>query len=172
MAGVVDAGAGNRMSSLLLERVVKTFEVFEPKLYLDPVGIPTIGYGHRVWPDERARFQGRTLSEDEATELMRTDLALASGEVDRLTAFADTSLADYQRDALTSFTFNLGAKRFEGSTLRQTVLHGKPQEAARQFIRWIYAGDKVQGGLVKRRHAEAVWYLGAPEETVLWIAQR
>jgi lysozyme len=68
-------------------------------------------------------------------------------------------LTQDQFDALTDFTFNLGVRRLAESTLLIMLNRGNYKAAADQFSRWVYAGDKVLAGLVKRRAAEAMLFM-------------
>jgi lysozyme len=65
-----------------------------------------------------------------------------------------------QVDALGSFTFNMGGGALSRSTLLRYVSAGQFEAAAGQFGRWVYAGGRVQPGLVTRRAAEAAMFLG------------
>ena len=61
-----------------------------------------------------------------------------------------------QFDALVSFAYNLGFYKLKTSTLLKTIKEGGNMRAIKQeFKKWIYAGGKVQPGLVKRREWEA-----------------
>ena len=150
--------------------VVKEFDGFFPHVYLDPVGKRTIGYGHLMLPHETMTI----LNEDEADALLRADLRVASGDVEM--TVATLVLAQHELDALTSFVFNLGVGNLRSSTLLRVLRNGDRRGAGAEFLRWVWAtkpnGDKVKlPGLVKRRHAESVWFLGASEQTVLFIAR-
>lgn len=58
-----------------------------------------------------------------------------------------------------SFVYNLGAANLASSTLLKLLNRGDYQGAADQFSRWVNAGGKRLGGLVKRRAAERVLFL-------------
>lgn len=155
----------------LLTRIVAAFEAFAPKVYLDAAGHPTIGYGHLLKPSEH--FSG-PITREQAGFLLENDLKEAGSSVEAILSGA--ILEQHERDALISFTFNLGPKALKGSTLRQRVLQGNRRGAAAEFLRWVYYTDphtaemKQAAGLVRRRHCESVWFLGAAPDTVAWIA--
>ena len=63
--------------------------------------------------------------------------------------------AEQQLDAVVSFVFNLGIKRWQYSTLRQLIMYRKPKELIqKEWMRWVFAGGKRLNGLVKRREWE------------------
>lgn len=137
--------------------LIRAFEGFSPTIYCCPAGYQTVGYGHIVANDEAF---DRPLSMTEAEDLLRADLPRYESAVCRL---IDTPLADPCFDALTSFTFNLGEGALAASTLRRLINAGRPDEAARQFDRWVFAGAWKLPGLVRRRAAErALWESGFP----------
>ena len=63
-------------------------------------------------------------------------------------------------DALTCFTFNLGAGNLANSTLLKKLNQKDYEGAAEEFEKWIYAGGKVLAGLVRRRKAERALFEG------------
>lgn len=67
-------------------------------------------------------------------------------------------LLDAQFDALVSFTFNLGTGALQRSTLRRKVNSGDEEAAAKEFLKWKFAGGRVLKGLLHRRRAEAKLY--------------
>lgn len=75
-------------------------------------------------------------------------------------------------DAVTSFVFNLGAGNFKTSTLRGKLLEGNRLGAAREFRRWHYVGKEPLMGLLRRRIAEELMFLGGDPQSVLDIAMR
>ncbi|HBO6773379.1 TPA: lysozyme [Pseudomonas aeruginosa] len=134
--------------------IIKKFEGFSEKAYPDPAHgwrVPTIGYG-----TTSGVKMGDTITKERAEELLREDVKRFEGYVDRL---VKVPLTQGQFDALVSFTYNLGPGALEKSTLLKLLNRGDYQGAADQFSRWVNAGGKRLGGLVKRRAAERVLFL-------------
>ncbi len=138
--------------------LIKRFEGFAPDVYICPGGWPTIGYGHVLRDDERARF-GDGIDEATAEDLLRCDVETAEQAVLRLIG---VPLEDGQFDALGSFTFNLGAGALQRSTLRRKVNGGEHDAVPREFRRWVWAGGRKLKGLMRRREAEAELYASQP----------
>ena len=148
--------------------IIKTFEKFEPRVYADAVGIPTIGYGHVVLSNES--FD--EITEPEAVSLLQRDVAKAEEGVDRLVPESHRK-DNAKRESLVSWVFNLGVGALESSTLLKVLRSAAPDRAvAEQIIRWVHGNGERLSGLVRRRHCEAVWFLGAPDEVVLSLARR
>ena len=135
--------------------LIKRFEGFAPEVYVCPGGWPTIGYGHVVRDDERSRFMDG-IDEAIGEELLRRDVAAAERAVLRLIR---VPLEDGQFDALCSFTFNLGAGALQRSTLRRKVNREEHHDAPDEFRRWVWAGGRKLKGLIRRREAEAEFYM-------------
>ena len=129
--------------------LVKRFEGFSPTVYLCPAGYWTIGYGHVCRQDHPA------ITSEEGEAYLDQDLNIARVAVAK---FIVWPINEYQFDALTSWTFNLGASRLRGSTLRAVINRGELDEAPDQFRRWVYAGARKLAGLVARREAEAALF--------------
>ncbi|WP_439271845.1 lysozyme [Pseudochrobactrum sp. HB0163] len=134
--------------------LIKRFEGFEPEIYLDAAGLPTIGYGHLLRPGEAEMFTGG-ISEAAGEALLIKDVGIAERAVLRL---IKVSLTDGQFDALVSFTFNLGSGALQRSTLRRKVNREEHEEVPAEFMRWVWAGGRKLRGLVRRRAAESVLY--------------
>lgn len=133
-----------------LPDLIRRFEGLRLKPYLDPAGVPTIGYGH-TGPEVRMDSPPitRALAEEwlleDAEKACRAALRwspILAGEDDRLAAIAD-------------FVFNLGAGRYKASTLRRRVNEGDWPAAEEQLHRWVFGGGRRLPGLVLRRQAEA-----------------
>jgi lysozyme len=147
--------------------IIKTFERFEPRVYPDAVGVPTIGYGHVVKTGED--FLG-SITEADAVVLLKQDVFAAEVAVDRL---VKVDLARDEYEALVSWTFNLGEGNLKASTMLRKLNQKHPgEEIAAEMIRWVHAAGQRLGGLVRRRHCEAIWYMGAPDEIVLSLARK
>lgn len=125
--------------------------VIEP--YYDPVGLPTIGYGHLLSRTAWAPLnQFPAISIAQAEALLRADLMKAAGAVMRM---VKVRLNANQIAALIDFVFNAGAGNFEISTLRRVINRGDFAAVPGQLMRWVYAKGIKLPGLVKRRRAEA-----------------
>ena len=127
-------------------------EGFRRSVYCDPIGKPTIGYGHRLLSGEDFP---NGMSEGEAQALLNNDI-LAAEECVRL--HVHVPITQGQFDALVDFVFNLGCRHFSGSTLLKLLNQGCYAEAAQQILLWDHAGGVEAPGLMARREAElALW---------------
>ncbi len=133
-------------------RLIRRFEGFSAMPYLCPAGYLTVGYGHVVKNPDAFR---QPITEDEATEILTVDVETAEHAMLRLIS---VPLTDGQFDALVSFTFNLGAGALQRSTLRRKVNREDHEDAAAEFLRWVWAGGRKLNGLIRRRQAEAALY--------------
>lgn len=126
---------------------IKEFEGLRKEAYLDAAGVPTIGYGHT-----QGVRMGDVISEYWAEMFLKADLYDVEKQVDSL----GLELNQPQFDALVSFAYNIGFYKLKTSTLMKTIKEGGSMHAIKkEFKRWVYAGGKVQPGLVKRREWEA-----------------
>lgn len=125
--------------------VVGYFEGRELAGYLDPVGIPTICYGHTA-----TAALGQTKTQEECDELLQHDLGWSLAAVDKHLPSAPPST----RAALGSFVYNVGVGAFEGSTLLRKAKTGDMVGACNELPRWVYAKGRKLNGLVRRREAE------------------
>lgn len=129
----------------------KRSAVIEP--YYDPIGLPTIGYGHllsRVAWAPLDQFPAITVAQAEV--LLRSDLMKAAGAVMRM---VKVKLNANQIAALIDFVFNAGAGNFEISTVRKVINRGDFDSVPAQLMRWVYAKGVKLPGLVRRRRVEA-----------------
>ena len=137
--------------------LIKKYEGFYSKPYLDPIGIPTIGYGATYYPNKvKVTMKDKPLTEKEASELLIQMLKVYENQV----ALLVTKLINQnQFDALVSFTYNLGATNFGKSTLLKKININPNDPTIRQeFEKWNRAGGIVLNGLTKRRKDEAILY--------------
>jgi len=137
--------------------LIKKYEGFRSKPYLDPVGIPTIGYGATHYGNGiKVKMTDKPITEEEATVLLSKMLVSYEDSVNRLVT---RELNQNQFDALVSFTYNLGGANLKSSTLLKKV-NANPcdRTIANEFNKWVNAGGKKLNGLVKRRKEEAELY--------------
>ncbi len=135
--------------------LIKAFEGFEPKIYLDSAGFPTIGYGHLLRKGEDEMFKNG-ISPEAGEALLIKDVLFAEQAVLRLTR---VPLTDGQFDAFTSFTFNLRSGALQRSTLCRKVNREEHEDVPEQLMHWVWAGGRRLRGPVRRREAEARSYL-------------
>lgn len=141
--GAVVAGAGS---------TVAYFEGMIPGTYADPVGIPTICYGH-TGPDVR---MGMRATEEECKRLLNGDLTSHWVGVRKC---IKVPLHVHEAAAITSFAFNVGVAATCQSTMLRLLNAGEPPAVwCAQMHRWVYAtklGMKfLLNGLVNRRKEE------------------
>lgn len=143
--------------------LIKSFEGLELETYIDPVGIPTIGYGHIE--DVKT---GMVISEGEAENLLRQDVSRFEDAVRRL---VKTDLNENEFSALVSLAFNIGEAAFARSTVLERLNRNERLGAA-EAIEWWNKGRingelKTLRGLARRRSAEKALFLKAPDEQVV-----
>lgn len=126
--------------------VVTNFEGLRSNTYLDPVGIPTICYGHTS-----TAVIGQVRSAGECQALLNADLTVAINAVDSL---VKVPLPVERRAALVSFVYNVGAGKFASSTLLRKLNAGDVIGACSELDRWVNAGGVKLSGLVARRAEE------------------
>ena len=126
--------------------VVSTYEGVETKAYLDPVGIPTICYGHTA----TAKL-GQIKNIEQCDALLQKDLLVAISDVE---SKVKVSLTIERRAALVSFVYNVGGTKFSSSTLLRKLNAGDARGACAELSKWVYAGGVKLKGLVARRAEE------------------
>lgn len=140
--------AGLAASVLAMAGVMVSYhEGYIPNTYRDPVGIPTICYGHTgpdVTPD-------RVATREECMALLDGDLLVAWRGVQRC---IHDPIEPHQAAALVSFTFNVGVNAMCSSTLARKANAGDWTGACAELSRWVYAKGIRLPGLVKRRADE------------------
>lgn len=125
---------------------IADFEGYNPAAHLDPVGIPTICYGHTP-----GVVIGQTRTKAECDALLAMDIEESFAILDR---HAKKPLTTEQRVAFASFIFNVGEGSFKSSTLLKKLNSGDIEGACNQLPRWVYAKGVKLKGLVRRREAE------------------
>ena len=153
------AGKAEQSLSAAGLRFIAGFEGFSPRLYNDPGGHCTIGYGHLV---HRGRCNGnepedfkREITREQGLDLLRRDTKVAERAVNQQ---VQVVLTQYQFDALVSFVFNVGAGAFGGSTLLRRLNQGEYKAVPAELMRWVNSGGRPLPGLVRRRQAEGVLF--------------
>jgi lysozyme len=168
MASITQNSQRTRLTAGLLAAavaIIGAYEGLRHRAYLDPIGIPTICYGHTA---------GVQLSQAKSTEecegLLGEEILAANGIVDRCIT---VPLTDGQRLALVSFAFNVGPGRAGVKDGLCTLKSGRQPQIRQRFNRGDYAGGcraltegwmTARGvrlpGLVRRRNEERAYCEG------------
>lgn len=123
--------------------------------YRDVAGVWTIGYGHTP------AYPGQRITEAEAVELLRDDLAHAEAAVQAATH--DVPTTDGQFSAMVSLAFNIGTGAFRQSTVLRKHRDRDYVGAAAAFLFWdkAHVGGRlvIMPGLERRRREERALYL-------------
>lgn len=135
--------------------IIKHYEGFRSKKYICPAGLPTIGYGTVIDTPEEQWLHNATITEAQATELLKKDVAIAEAAVNKLAKGVNQD----KFDALVCFTYNCGGKALQNSTLLRKV-NANPNDPTikDEFLKWNRGGGRVLAGLTKRRTSEAELY--------------
>lgn len=136
--------------------LIAKWEGFVAKPKPDPIGLPTVGYGHLCQQKNCREVKYKfPLTKTTAKELLLDDLPKYT-----------KCLADYLNDkpklnanqwaALTSWVFNVGCGNAKTSTLVKRLNNGEAANtvAAEELPKWRMAGGKVLPGLEARRKDE------------------
>lgn len=142
LAGVAAAGA-----VAIAAVLIPSLEGVEYKPYRDVVGVLTVCYGHTG----ADIIPGKTYSEAECKAMLDKDLVPFARSVERS---VKVPASEYQKAALISFSYNVGVKAFESSTLLKKLNVGDSKGACDEMRRWNRAGGKVWKGLINRREVE------------------
>ena len=133
--------------------LIKQFEGCHLTAYKDPVGIPTIGYGHT-----KGVKLGQKITQAQADEYLKQDIASSEKAVSKYKYDYNQN----QFDALVSFTFNCGA-----ANLKKITDNGNRTLAqiSARLPNYNKASGKVLAGLTRRRAAEKALFDTPVKET-------
>ena len=129
-------------------------EGLSQNVYLDPVGLPTVCIGHM----DKTLKLGQKLSVDECMQMFALDWKKHQKQLDSVVKVPYSS--EWQKEALTDFTFNVGIGNVRSSTLVSLVNQNRHREACGQLTRWVKAKGKTLKGLVTRRTNTMPYCLG------------
>jgi GH24 family phage-related lysozyme (muramidase) len=141
--------------------LIKRWEGERLTAYLCPASVWTIGVGHTAAMGDPKPVAGMKITSDEATAILRRDLASIERDVD---AAVNVRLNQRQFDTLVSFVFNVGIGAFRKSTLLKKLNASDYDAVPSELMKWTRAGGRTLDGLVNRRKAEADYWRGAPTD--------
>ncbi|QQA43966.1 lysozyme [Pelagovum pacificum] len=131
--------------------LVARWEGLRTEAYLDPVGVPTICYGHT----SGVRL-GDRMSESQCQALLDTELRDYRASLHHYFTPQTISgrLTPYRDAAYTSFAYNVGTAGAGGSTATRRLNAGDIAGGCEALTWWNKAGGRVMRGLVNRRAEE------------------
>jgi lysozyme len=138
--------------------LIKANEGLRLSPYRDAVGVITVCYGH-TGPDVR---MGQHYTVEQCNTLLLKDITTHQVVIlpgNPKNCIGNRQLTANQRDAVTSFIFNIGTPKFCKSTMARLLKAGDMAGASREFPKWNKANGRVLSGLVSRREAERRLYL-------------
>jgi lysozyme len=143
--------------------LIKEFEGLFLKAYLDPIKIPTIGYGTIMYENGVKVKIGDVITNERAEELLFFEVNQKVCSITDL--IKGITLNQNQIDSLSCFAYNVGCGALEGSTLLKKVkINPKDPSIRDEFMKWNKARDPKTkqliplAGLTRRRKAEADLY--------------
>ena len=148
--------------------LLKDFEGLKLRAYLDPVGIWTVGYGHTSAAGPPAVTPGLVITQGEADEILKRDMAQYE---DGVRKYVKAALTQGQFDALVDFAYNAGVGALDKSTLLKRVNAGKFDEVPAEFMKWTKGGGRELPGLVRRRRAETKLWRGIDTNTPVVVEE-
>jgi len=145
--------------------LIKKHEGLRLTAYFDPVGVPTIGWGHTATVTREDVLAGKTITLAEAERLFEDDIKAASYAAIAVTglssgpyaAIAVTGLSSGPvHEGVTSFVFNLGPGALHGSKTQigRHLMDKNYNKAYLGMQKYVYAGGRRLRGLVTRRKEE------------------
>ena len=138
-------------------KLIKQFEGFSAKPYLDQALVPTIGFGTTHYHHRPVRMNDKPITKKEATYLLRSQVDVSYGKA--VNHLVRVPLTQNQFDALVSFAYNLGVGALKSSTLLKKLNKGKILQSDKEFKKWTHVNGKVNRGLIARRTKEAKLFI-------------
>ncbi len=138
--------------------LIRRFEGFRAKAYLDAAGVWTIGYGHTSAAGAPHVRSGMKITRKEGERILGRDIAIFASGVQSLLA---RPLSESQFSALVSFAYNVGLENFRKSSVLRAVNAGDFAAVPRRLSLWVKCRGRVLSGLVRRRAAEAAMFIEA-----------
>jgi lysozyme len=139
---ISDAGV-----DVLIER-----EGLRCEAYKDSVGVWTIGVGHTSAAGPPEVYEGLTITEEQAAEILNDDLDEFEAAVNECITMP---MEQFQFDAFTSICFNIGTGAFKSSTLVKRFNDGDLAGCAEAILMWNKPPE-----IIPRRQGEYVQFLG------------
>lgn len=138
--------------------LIKRFEGYRNRPYLDSRNIPTIGYGTTIYPDgKRVTMQDSPINQTLALQMLLSHL---NREVlPHLKKLLTVPQTQNQIDALGCLIYNIGIGQFKKSTVLKYINAKKSIKFIEEaWMRYNMSGGRVLNGLIARRKEEFKLY--------------
>ncbi|KAJ3317731.1 hypothetical protein HDV06_001285 [Boothiomyces sp. JEL0866] len=141
-------------------KMIKDFEGFVSCPQPDPIGLPTVGYGHLC--EKNDANCKRCFTEAQASSFLVEDLQPYFTCVKEALGSSFDKMNQAQVASMVSFTFNLGCGAFQKSNFLTRIKNGENGNTVveEEFSKFVHAGGQVFQGLVSRRNAEIALFQG------------
>ena len=141
--------------------LIKRFEGFSGKPYVDSDGLYTIGYGTRCPEELVEKYMNTPMTEEEAEVELRKTVATYENAVNKFMDKHKLIYEQHQFDAIISLVFNCGSSWLnKGSTLIKALIgEATGNELIYAFTIYSMSNGNRSLGHVRRRLAEASLYL-------------
>lgn len=126
--------------------IIAGFEGLYTHAYKDPVGVPTVCYGHI----ENVKMTDK-YTKIECQEMLKADLPRYEAMVNKC---IHVDLPPHRKAAIVSFTYNVGGGNLCKSSVARELNAGHVRAGCDALLKYVKAKGRTLPGLVKRRKAE------------------
>lgn len=140
--------------------LIKKFEGYRSKPYLDSKKVPTIGFGTVYYPSGKVvTMKDSSIDLTTACEMLLFHLnEVELPDLEKCITRKD--LNQKQVDAIGCLMYNIGDTGFCGSTLHKLInANASIDEIKKHWLEWDRADGQVVDGLLKRRTIEFNYYI-------------
>ncbi|MFB5745086.1 lysozyme [Cedecea sp. S5-13] len=141
------AGLGAASALTIASFVIPELEGVRHTPYYDVAGVLTVCYGHTG--DDI--IKSKKYTEAECQAMLDKDMLPFARSVERS---VKVPVDEYQKAALISFSYNVGVRAFERSSVLRHLNAGNYKVACDGLRAWVWAGGKQWQGLINRRDVE------------------
>lgn len=134
--------ANERSVSEILYQLLMHLEGWRDHVYHDPIGLPTVGFGHLV--KEGEVFPARITKAD-GRELLVKDVAETEEWIAK--EFPNLEFTQHEYDALVSFLFNVRKDSFKKSQSYHELKRGNKLPFENNIKRWVHGRVKDSNGV-------------------------
>lgn len=125
-------------------------------VYLDQVGLETIGVGHLLTADDKTTGKFKSgITRDQAIALLKKDVLATENTIKK---YITVLLNQNQFDALASMLFNTGPSPVVTGTLGKLINAENFTAVPDEMAKWCHAGNKVLPALQARRRREGTLF--------------